>query len=760
MIADFFLIHKILIFLINIISVCLFCTIYFSNSKSNISRIFILMIVSMLLWVDFAFWARLISEQSSLAMFFLKIAWLVTPIFFLSLYFFTIYLIKENYRYRFLSVVVFLVGIIISILTGSTNLILSDVKSVGNGLEIIYGQGMFPFLIIISFIIFSTLYPLIRKYLKISTKEKTRIEYFLIGICIFYLANIIFNIILPLFFGVFHLYYFGDYSIIILLIFTTYAITKHELLGIKTLVTQILITIISIILLVDIVYLSNDIMMQLLKIGVLVTFLYFSHGMVNSVKKEKGARKKLEDSHKKIDQNVKDLRDINIKLKERNEDLGVLLNVSDITTETLDPRKIAQDIVDSVPKNLSYLKYVASFMVLYDPKTKHTYAYFITESIITKKIRSLVGKTLGKRSGEISVCLSSDNLIARTIEKKKIQISNKLEDFIAPSVDVNVCRIIQKLAKAKSYVSTPLFSGGRVVGAIIFVSTKPKKEIIQRDRRILSGFSSHIGSAIENAKLYKKTNMQMKELGMLNTSLKSMNQNLEELLEMKNEFLHITSHQLRTPLTAIRGMLSMWYEGDFKNLPEKDKKRMLKRILVSADRLNNITNDMLDTMELEGGSLKFKFRSVSIVKIIKETIDTLKPNFDKKNIYIRLKVSSEVSNVEVEPNYIRQVFMNIIDNACKYTKEGGVSINVEKDDKYIKVTIKDTGVGIGKIDQRKIFDKFTRGRNAVSVNASGSGLGLFIAKKIIKEHKGKIKIESKGVGKGSTVKIHLRINNN
>ena len=760
MIADFFLIHKILIFLINIISVCLFCTIYFNNSKSNISRIFILMIVSMLLWVDFAFWARLVSEQSSLAMFFLKIAWFVTPIFFLSLYFFTIYLIKESHRYRFLSVVVLLVGISVSILTGSTNLILNDVKSVGNGLEIIYGQGMFPFLIIISFIICSTLYPLIRKYLKISTKEKTKIEYFLIGICIFYLANIIFNIVLPLFFGVFHLYYFGDYSIIILLIFTIYAITKHELLGIKTLVTQILITIISIILLVDIFYLSNDIMMQLLKIGVLVTFLYFSHGMINSVKKEKKARKKLEDSHRRIDQNVKDLRDINIKLKERNEDLGVLLNVSDITTETLDPRKIAQDIVDSVPKNLSYLKYVASFMVLYDPKTKHTYAYFITESIITKKIRSLVGKTLGKRSGEISVCLGSDNLIARTIEKKKIQISDKLEDFITPSVDVNVCRIIQKLAKAKSYVSTPLFSGGRVVGAIIFVSIKPKKEIIQRDKRILSGFSSHIGSAIENAKLYKKTNMQMKELGMLNTSLKSMNQNLEELLEMKNEFLHITSHQLRTPLTAIRGMLSMWYEGDFKNLQEKDKKRMLKRILVSADRLNNITNDMLDTMELEGGSLRFKFKSVSIVKIIKETIDTLKPNFDKKNIYIRLKVSSEVSNAEVEPNYIRQVFMNIIDNACKYTKEGGVSINVEKDDKYIKVTIKDTGVGIGKIDQRKIFDKFTRGRNAVSVNASGSGLGLFIAKKIIKEHKGKIKIESKGVGKGSTVKIHLRINNN
>ncbi|MEA2097844.1 MAG: ATP-binding protein [Patescibacteria group bacterium] len=513
------------------------------------------MIVLMLFWVDFAFLARVTSDQSSLSMFFLKIAWFVTPIFFLSLYFFTIYLIKESHKYRFLSVAVFLAGTIISILTGLTSLILNNVRHNVNGLEIIYGQGMFLFLISIFFIICSTLYPLIKKYSRISAKKKIKIGYFLIGIFIFYFANIVFNIIFPLFFNVFHLYYFGDYSIIILLIFTTYAITKHELMGIKTLITQTLIVIISIILLVDVFLLSDDIVIQLSKVGVLVTFLYFSRELIKSVKKEK--------------------------------------------------------------------------------------------------------------------------------------------------------EIVKELKSA-----------------------------------------------------YRKINHYIKRLEKGNKNLEKSNQRFKELLEMKNEFLHITSHQLRTPLTAIRGMLSMWYKGDFENLPEKEKKKMIKRILVSADRLNNITNDMLDTMELEGMSLKFKFKSVSIARIIKETIDTLKPNFDKKNIYIKLKINTKVSDAEVEPNYIRQVFMNIIDNACKYTKKGGVSINIEKDDKYIKVIVKDTGAGISKVDQIKIFDKFTRGENAISENASGSGLGLFIAKRIIKEHKGKIKMESEGIGKGSTVKIYLRISNN
>ena len=552
MILDYFLIHKILIFLINLVGVCLSCVVYFNNPKSKTSKIFILMMASMFLWVNFAFLARVIDSQVYLTIFFLKIAWFVTPIFFLFLYFFTIYLIKEHHKYRFLSTAVLLCGISAAVLTGLTNLIVSDVEFLGSDIKIIYGSGMFSFLIVIFFIICSTIYPLTKRYLKISTREKIKIEYFLIGILIFYLANIIFNITLPLFFGIVHLYYFGDYSIIILLAFTAYAITKHKLMGIKTFITQVLMIVISIILILDVFLLSNDVTAQFLKAGILITFLYFSRELVNSIKKEK--------------------------------------------------------------------------------------------------------------------------------------------------------EVMSELKKA-----------------------------------------------------YRKINHYTRRLEKGNRKLEETNQKFKELLEMKNEFLHITSHQLRTPLTAIRGMLSMWYEGDFKNLPEKEKKRMLKRILVSTDRLNNITNDMLDALELEGGFLKFQFKSVSIIKIIKETINTLKPNFENKNIYIKFETGLNVLNAEVEPNYIRQVFMNVIDNACKYTKNGGIDINISNSKEYVKIVIKDTGIGISKADQKKIFGKFQRGKNAINENASGSGLGLFIAKKIIDVHKGRINIESEGIGKGSAVKIFLKV---
>ncbi|NCF75457.1 MAG: hypothetical protein GWO87_03150 [Xanthomonadaceae bacterium] len=113
--------------------------------------------------------------------------------------------------------------------------------------------------------------------------------------------------------------------------------------------------------------------------------------------------------------------------------------------------------------------------------------------------------------------------------------------------------------------------------------------------------------------------------------------------------------------------------------------------------------------------------------------------------------------IEAEPNYARQIFLNLIDNACKYTNKGGVDISARKNGKYAEIIIKDTGIGVSKGDQKKIFQKFTRSKEAVIENAAGSGLGLFIVEKIIKAHYGKIEFFSEGKGKGSTVKVYLPI---
>ena len=476
--------------------------------------------------------------------------------------------------------------------------------------------------------------------------------------------------------------------------------------------------------------------------------------MVESVKKEKKAREKLEDTYKKIDQYIKDLKKVNTKLEEKNEDLEALLNVSNVAVDVLNSRKIAQNIVNSIPTSLKHLGYKGGILILYNKSKRIVCAYAITETKIVKKAEKLLDKPFDKHSERID---DVDNFVMKTIKTKQMQISDKLEDFIAPTVNKNICKLIQKLIKAKSFISIPIFSAGKVKGVIVFVGTKPEKKIIQRNKDILFGFASHSGAPIENAQLYEQTEKQIKALSVLNENLKTANIKMKELMEVKNEFLHITSHQLRTPLTTIRGMISMWYSGDFDHLSPKEKRKMLKRIYVSAERLNNITNDMLDSLELEGGFMKFQFKALSLNNIIKETVDIMKPNFDKKELYLKFDDSIDIPKIEVEPNYIRQVFINTIDNACKYTRKGGVEIDIKKAGKYVEVIIKDTGIGVSEIDQKKIFLKFTRGRKASAENASGSGLGLFIARKIVEAHHGKIEFISKGYMKGSEVKVSLLV---
>lgn len=295
------------------------------------------------------------------------------------------------------------------------------------------------------------------------------------------------------------------------------------------------------------------------------------------------------------------------------------------------------------------------------------------------------------------------------------------------------------------------------MGAIIFVSAKPQEEIIQRDKDVLMGFSSHIGTAIENTQLFEQAEGHMKELLKLNNDLKRVNQKLKDLLSMKNDFLHIVSHQLRTPLTAMRGFISMWNEGDFDSLPADKMKEIKARIVNNTERLNNMVNDMVMAMESEG-ELKVEFKSVDLRNLVAGNIEMLKPSFEKKDLYLKYKETTKnIPQIEADEKLLLNVFMNLMDNSEKYTDKGGLTIAVGQYGDNVKISFIDTGIGLSKEDKKILFKKFSRGAKSNYINPNGSGLGLFIIKQIIAKHHGKIKASSKGEGKGTTFTITLPV---
>lgn len=222
-----------------------------------------------------------------------------------------------------------------------------------------------------------------------------------------------------------------------------------------------------------------------------------------------------------------------------------------------------------------------------------------------------------------------------------------------------------------------------------------------------------------------------------------------ELIRSKTEFIAVASHQLRTPLTSLHWAL----ESLAKQNLEASQKELANTGLEASVKLLKIVNDLLDVSKIEEGRFGYQFENVNIISFIEEIIESMK-NFAKQfNIKIYFQKPTDPSiTLSIDFQKLSMVISNLIDNAIRYNVPNGeVVVGVErvKDQPYIKISVKDTGVGIPADELNKLFAKFFRAENAIKLYSEGSGLGLYIVKNIIKRHGGQIWVESE-INRGST----------
>jgi len=219
----------------------------------------------------------------------------------------------------------------------------------------------------------------------------------------------------------------------------------------------------------------------------------------------------------------------------------------------------------------------------------------------------------------------------------------------------------------------------------------------------------------------------------------------EKIVErLKTEFVSISAHQLRTPLSAIKWTLKMLLDEDLGKITN-EQKEFLEKTYRSNERMIALINSLLNVTRIEEGRFLYKPVLEDIKKIVEFVVDSFKDEIARKQIKFRFTKSKKpLPKVLVDSEKIKLVIHNLIDNAIRYTFfKGTVSISLKHKDKQIEFRIKDTGLGIPKNQQGRVFKKFFRGVNAVRLETEGSGLGLFIAKNIIEAHGGKIWFESK-----------------
>jgi signal transduction histidine kinase len=241
---------------------------------------------------------------------------------------------------------------------------------------------------------------------------------------------------------------------------------------------------------------------------------------------------------------------------------------------------------------------------------------------------------------------------------------------------------------------------------------------------------------------------QRQSLETLTGLLGKANEKLKSLDKLKTEFLSLASHQLRSPLTAIKGYTSMLSEGSF-GAVTGEQKVAIDRVYESTEHLRKVVEDLLDVSKIEQGGMKFDMKEFNLSASVHDVIDTLAVTISDKGLEIIENIPTEPILVVGDSEKLRQVFINLVDNCLKYTQNGSITIGLEKKSDAVRFYVKDTGMGIAPEIMEELFQKFSRGIGG-TVNTGGSGLGLYLAKEIVEAHKGKVWAESEGVGKGST----------
>jgi signal transduction histidine kinase len=240
-----------------------------------------------------------------------------------------------------------------------------------------------------------------------------------------------------------------------------------------------------------------------------------------------------------------------------------------------------------------------------------------------------------------------------------------------------------------------------------------------------------------------------------NMKLGDANERLKGLDKLKTEFVSLASHQLRSPLTAIKGYSSMLTEGDYGDI-NPQAMETINRIVESSNNLTLVVDDLLNVSKIEAGGMKYDMIKFDFGELVSKTAKELSVTAEKKGLKLIYNSSAEQKYfINGDQEKLRQVLVNLIDNSMKYTKVGQIEVGLSFDGKgKIILSVKDTGAGISKEAIGTLFKKFSRGDGA-KLNSSGSGLGLYLVKEIVEAHKGRVWIESEGLGKGSTFFVEM-----
>ena len=425
----------------------------------------------------------------------------------------------------------------------------------------------------------------------------------------------------------------------------------------------------------------------------------------------------------------------NLELVERNKTLTLLRQIDEVVLGPVtDVHKAVQMIADILVKDSDF-----NLAMLYVDSEKDKRVLSLYGLAASSPGAKTVKQYISKEIAELHLRESALKPLSKIITDKKITPVTSLAILGLEELPKELAEL-QNSLECKTLFVCPLNASNGFIGVLVL--GLPVETVSEYQRNLLDRLTGTVSIAVQNHVLDA-------ELQAASAQLKKQNRRLKELDKSKDEFISMASHQLRTPLTSIKGYLSMILEGDVGPVT-KSEKEYVKRAFDSAQKMVYLIADLLNVSRLQTGKFVIENQPTNLAEVVSQELEQLTEQIEAKNIKLTYQKPAHFPLLNLDETKVRQVIMNFLDNALYYTPKGGrVTIDVKATDESVSYSVTDTGIGVPKELQHHLFNKFYRADNARKVRPDGTGLGLFMAKKVIVAEGGAI-IFNSVEGKGST----------
>ena len=614
----------------------------------------------------------------------------------------------------------FCLGIFLTLIP---NFVLKGVN--GDGYYLETGPGLYALFLIFFLEIIWSFINLIKKYFLLSGIYKSQLKIFFIGAFFTTIIGFISNALLAIL-KIYEYVWLGPAISIILIAFIIYAITRYRFMDIRLIIARTL-TFGFLVLFSTFIYTLLSVVVGVTFENLIGTKSNIVVGTVVSILVITG--------YKPLRNFLEKGTDKFLFKKTYNADT-IISKISDVASSILNFHQLLASISNTIDDAFHCGK--------------------IAVGLFDKENRLYVAHQQGFEENLIkNFTFGKEEVLPRYFQSaREIQVIDELKSrYEAGEYQPKSVELLNGLYNLDIGLVIPLFVKEKMIGVFVMGNKKSGEPYNHQDLNVLKIIAGQSSIAIENATLYdelKDYNLKLdSEVKIKTAELQKANDELKQLDEAKSEFISIASHQLRTPLTIIKGYISMMIEGNFGKVSVKIEDN-LKKVFGANERLINLVENLLDISRIESGRQEFNYSTARLEDMASAVVDDFKKNAkDKKLILIFHKPTHPTPEVKLDSDKIHEVMMNFVDNAIKYTKHGKVEVSIIVEEGSVIYCVKDSGSGISPELMAVLFQKFSRGAGSFRTHTEGLGLGLYVAKMMIDAHHGKIWAESNGIGKGS-----------